>query len=34
MGRPGRVMRTLTDEEVANIRWYADAYVTYRLDYL
>ena len=33
MGRPGRVKRTLTDEEVAEIRWYADAYVGYRLDY-
>ena len=27
MGRPGKVKRTLTDEEVAEIRWYADAYV-------
>jgi hypothetical protein len=34
MGRPGKVKRTLTDEEVAEIRWYADAYVKYRLDYL
>jgi carbonic anhydrase/acetyltransferase-like protein (isoleucine patch superfamily) len=34
MGRPGRVKRTLTDEEVDNIRWYANAYVNYRLDYL
>ena len=33
MGRPGKVKRTLTDEEVAEIRWYADAYVTYRKDY-
>jgi carbonic anhydrase/acetyltransferase-like protein (isoleucine patch superfamily) len=33
MGRPGKVQRTLTDEEVAGIRWYADAYVKYRLDY-
>ena len=33
MGRPGKVKRTLTDEEVAGIRWYADAYVKYRLDY-
>jgi len=24
----------VTDEEVAEIRWYADHYVTYRLDYL
>jgi carbonic anhydrase/acetyltransferase-like protein (isoleucine patch superfamily) len=34
MGRPGRVKRTLTDEEIGNIRWYADAYVKYRLDYV
>lgn len=33
MGRPGRVKRELTDEEVAEIRWYADNYVNYRLDY-
>jgi carbonic anhydrase/acetyltransferase-like protein (isoleucine patch superfamily) len=33
MGRPGKVKRTLTDEEVAEIRWYADNYVAYRLDY-
>ena len=33
MGRPGQVKRELTDEEVAEIRWYADNYVTYRLDY-
>jgi carbonic anhydrase/acetyltransferase-like protein (isoleucine patch superfamily) len=33
MGRPGKVKRTLTDEEVAEIRWYADAYVNYRRDY-
>ena len=33
MGRPGRVKRQLTDEEVAEIRWYADNYVNYRLDY-
>jgi carbonic anhydrase/acetyltransferase-like protein (isoleucine patch superfamily) len=33
MGRPGKVKRPLTDEEVAEIRWYADAYVSYRLDY-
>jgi carbonic anhydrase/acetyltransferase-like protein (isoleucine patch superfamily) len=33
MGRPGKVKRTLSDEEVAKIRWYADAYVAYRLDY-
>lgn len=34
MGRPGKVKRALTDEQVAEIRWYADAYVNYRLDYL
>ena len=34
MGRPGKVKRQLTDEEVAEIRWYADNYVSYRLDYL
>ena len=34
MGRPGKVKRQLTDEEVAEIRWYADNYVNYRLDYL
>ncbi|HEX8031385.1 MAG TPA: gamma carbonic anhydrase family protein [Vicinamibacterales bacterium] len=33
MGRPGKVKRQLTDEEVAEIRWYADNYVKYRLDY-
>jgi carbonic anhydrase/acetyltransferase-like protein (isoleucine patch superfamily) len=33
MGRPGKVRRELTDEEVAEIRWYADNYVRYRLDY-
>ena len=33
MGRPGKVKRQLTDEEVAEIRWYADNYVRYRLDY-
>ena len=33
MGRPGKVKRALTDEEVASIRWYADNYVRYRLDY-
>ena len=33
MGRPGRVKRELTDEEVAEIRWYADNYVRYRLEY-
>ncbi len=33
MGRPGKVRRSLTDEEVAEIRWYADNYVRYRLEY-
>jgi gamma-carbonic anhydrase len=33
MGRPGKVKRQLTDDEVAEIRWYADNYVNYRLDY-
>lgn len=33
MGRPGTVKRALTDEEVAEIRWYSDNYVNYRLDY-
>jgi carbonic anhydrase/acetyltransferase-like protein (isoleucine patch superfamily) len=33
MGRPGRVRRALTDEEVEAIRRYADNYVRYRLDY-
>lgn len=33
MGRPGKVKRELTDEEIAEIRWYADNYVSYRLDY-
>ena len=33
MGRPGKVKRQLTDMEVAEIRWYSDNYVSYRLDY-
>lgn len=33
MGRPGKVKRALTDEDVAEIRWYADNYVRYRLEY-
>ena len=33
MGRPGKVKRALTAEEVAEIRWYSDNYVNYRLDY-
>jgi hypothetical protein len=34
MGRPARIKRQLTDDEVATIRWYADNYVGYRLDYM
>jgi carbonic anhydrase/acetyltransferase-like protein (isoleucine patch superfamily) len=34
MGRPGKVKRRLTDDEVAEIRWYSDVYVKYRLDYM
>lgn len=34
MGRPGKVTRELTDAEVAEIRWYADNYVAYRLEYM
>jgi len=34
MGRPGKVKRTLTDEEIAEIRWYAASYVAYRLEYM
>lgn len=33
MGRPGKVKRALTDDDVAEIRWYADNYVRYRLEY-
>ena len=33
MGRPGKVKRRLKDEEVTEIRWYADSYVNYRLEY-
>ena len=33
MGRPGKVKRPLTDEEVASIRDYAERYVGYRKDY-
>ncbi len=33
MGRPGTVKRTLSDDDVAEIRWYADNYVRYRLEY-
>ena len=34
MGRPAAVKRALTDEDVAAIRWYADNYVKYRLEYM
>ena len=34
MGRPGKIKRQLTDGEVAEIRWYAENYVNYRLDYM
>lgn len=34
MGSPGRMRRSLTDEEVASIRDYAQRYVGYRLDYM
>jgi carbonic anhydrase/acetyltransferase-like protein (isoleucine patch superfamily) len=34
MGRPGAVKRQLSDDEVAEIRSYADNYVNYRLDYM
>lgn len=34
MGRPGKVKRQLTDEEVAEILWYADNYVNYRVDFI
>lgn len=34
MGRPGKVKRVLDDADVAEIRWFADNYVGYRLDYL
>lgn len=33
MGRPGKVKRPLTDDEVASIRDYAERYVGYRKDY-
>ena len=33
MGVPGKVRRTLTPEEDASIKWYADNYVRYRLDF-
>ena len=34
MGIPGKVKRSLTDAEVADIQAYADRYVQYRLDYM
>jgi carbonic anhydrase/acetyltransferase-like protein (isoleucine patch superfamily) len=34
MGRPGKVTRQLTDQEVQSIQGYADRYVGYRLDYM
>jgi carbonic anhydrase/acetyltransferase-like protein (isoleucine patch superfamily) len=34
MGRPGKVKRPLTGDEIAEIRWYADNYVNYRMVYL
>jgi carbonic anhydrase/acetyltransferase-like protein (isoleucine patch superfamily) len=34
MGSPGKVQRTLTDEDVASILVYAGRYVEYRLDYM
>ncbi len=33
MGLPGKVRRQLTREEDASIKWYADNYVRYRLDF-
>jgi len=33
MGSPGKVKRQLTDAEIGEIRWYAENYVNYRLDY-
>jgi carbonic anhydrase/acetyltransferase-like protein (isoleucine patch superfamily) len=33
MGLPGKVQRPLTPEEDASIKWYADNYVRYRLDF-
>jgi carbonic anhydrase/acetyltransferase-like protein (isoleucine patch superfamily) len=34
MGSPGRVKRTLTDEEVASVAAYAARYVQYRVEYM
>ena len=33
MGLPGKVKRPLTPDEDASIKWYADYYVRYRLDF-
>ena len=33
MGMPAKVKRALTPEEDASIKWYADNYVRYRLDF-
>jgi len=33
MGSPGTIRRPLTPEENASIKWYADNYVRYRLDF-
>jgi len=33
MGTPAKVRRTLTGEEDASIKWYADNYARHRLDY-
>ena len=33
MGMPAKVRRPLTDEEDASIKWYADNYVQYRLEF-
>jgi carbonic anhydrase/acetyltransferase-like protein (isoleucine patch superfamily) len=33
MGVPGKVRRVLTPDEDASIKWYADNYVRYRLDF-
>lgn len=34
MGSPGKVRRTLSDADLAEIQMYADRYVAYRLDYM
>ncbi len=34
MGMPAKVRRALTAEEDASIKWYADNYVRYRLDFI